>query len=132
MSLEVSNWKALLAEYSDLPEFAGTGLTSVHDRGQWDSMPLHIAVHRKRSEEVKVILAAGADPNAPGEYGERPLHIAVRRKLFEIVAMLLRSGARCDLKDGDGMNVWEEAEANGVQQELQEIAQAIRTENEKR
>ena len=130
MSVKISQLTALLLEYSKLPEFEGTGLSSVHERGRWESMPLHIAVHRKRSGEVRMFLAAGADPNAPGEYGERPLHIAVRRGLFEIVEMLLRSGARCDLQDGDGIDVWQEAEANGVKTKLQQIAQAIRNEKE--
>jgi ankyrin repeat protein len=91
-------------------------------------MPLHIAIHRKRPKEVKVLLDAGADPDAPGEYGERPLHIAIRRLLFEIVEMLLRAGARCDLKDGNGMGIWDQAEASGVKQRLKELDLAIRRE----
>src|SRR4051812_25228658 len=77
MSVRISELATLLVEYAELPEFEGTGLSSVHDKGRWDSMPLHIAVHRECAAEVRVFLAAGADPNAPGEYGERPLHIAV-------------------------------------------------------
>jgi uncharacterized protein len=126
MSSETPQLMALLAEYSMLPEFEGIGLTSVQDRGRWNSMPLHIAIHRKRSNEVKILLDGGADPNAPGEYGERPLHVAVRRGLFEIIEMLMRAGARCDLQDKDGLDVWNQAEATGVTQRLQQVERSIR------
>lgn len=115
----------LLAEYSELPEFEGEELTSVNQKGRWDSMPLHIAIHRKRFEEAKVLLDAGADPNAPGEYGERPLQIAVSRKLFDIAEMLLRAGARCELKDNDDMDTWQTAEMFGSEQQLQQIVRKI-------
>jgi len=117
--------RALLAEYSELPEFEGLELNFVNQKGRWDSAPLHIAIHRQRPKEAEILLEAGADPNAPGEYGERPLQIAVRRQRFDIVEMLLRAGARCDLKDDNGTDAWWDAESVGAKQRLQEMEREI-------
>lgn len=124
--------RALLAEYSELPEFEGQELTSVSQKGRWNSAPLHIAIHRQRPKEAEIFLEAGADPNAPGECGERPLQIAVRRQLFDIIKMLLRAGARCDLKDDDGIDAWQNAEWVGAKQKLQEMLCEITQENKGR
>jgi len=79
--------ESLLSEYSNLPEFSGRTISCVHQRGGWDSRPLHIAIYRCSKQEVTILLAAGADPNAKGEYGERPLQVAINCGEKEIMEL---------------------------------------------
>lgn len=117
----MSDLENLLREYQELPEFAGTSLQSVNQRGGFDSTPLHIAIYRERPKEVGTLLEAGADVNAPGEYGERPLQAAVNCKNTEIIERLLRAGAQPDLKDQEGADTWQVAEALGFRRTLEDI-----------
>jgi ankyrin repeat protein len=117
--------QTLLEEYQELPEFEGVPLKSVNQQGAFKSTPLHIAIYRERSDEVRVLLEANADPNAPGEYGERPLHVAVNCGNLEIIEQLLRAGARCDLKDEKEMDAWLIAKSVGFTEKLEEVVRGI-------
>ena len=107
----------LLQEYQELPEFSSLKLSSVNQRGGWNSTPLHIAIYRERPREVRILLEGGADPNAPGEYGERPIQVALGQD-EEIIEMLLSAGAQCDLTDDKGKNAWDWAEGLGLKDKL--------------
>jgi ankyrin repeat protein len=114
------NISSLLIEYSELPEF-DCPISSVDQKGRWNSAPLHIAVHRKCFLEAKTLLEAGADPNMAGEFGERPIQIAIRRNLFDVVELLLSAGANCDLCDDHGTNAWNDAESVGATDKLKNL-----------
>ncbi len=75
------NIQWLLQEYQELPEFQGVPLKSVNQQGGFKSTPLHIAIYREQPEEVRTLLEANADSNAPGEFGERPLQVALDERV---------------------------------------------------
>ena len=55
--------------------------------------PLHLAVADGDTEQVRTLLAAGADPVAENESGQTPLHQAFDADRVEIVQMLLATDA---------------------------------------
>lgn len=61
--------------------------------------PLHVAVHRGRTEAVKWLLANKADVNAVAYNDFTPLHLA---EDGEIAKALIKAGAKLDLKDAWG------------------------------
>lgn len=64
--------------------------------------PLHQAILRNRSEIAAVLLAAGADVNAPDRSQRTPLHLAVERNNADLVAALLARGAKPNERDRMG------------------------------
>src|SRR6266852_6196402 len=122
---EITTLEQLLREYQELPEFQGTALKSVNQQGGFKSTPLHIACYRERPHEVRIVLEAGADPNASGEYGERPLQVAVNCRNRDIMEQLLRAGAQCELRDEKGMDTWQVAEALRFKEKLEEIVRRV-------
>jgi ankyrin repeat protein len=63
---------------------------------------LHGAVARRDVEIVKMLLEAGADPNARQERGFAPLHDAAANGSVALVELLLKHGALADSKADDG------------------------------
>jgi len=63
--------------------------------------PLPFAAARDTAAVVEALLAAGADPDAPGRDGRSPLRAAVRRGAADVAAVLLRSGAQDDAGEVD-------------------------------
>jgi len=63
---------------------------------------LHGAVARRDVEIAKMLLEAGADPNARQERGFVPLHDAAANGNAALVELLLKHGARADTKTDDG------------------------------
>ena len=63
---------------------------------------LHGAVARRGVEIVKMLLEAGADPNARQERGFVPLHVAAANGNAALVELLLKHGACADAKTDDG------------------------------
>jgi len=64
--------------------------------------PLHMAVQKKRSDIVDMLLKAGANPNSLDRYGRTPLHTAGRYPDAEIVKRLLAAGANPNAADEEG------------------------------
>ena len=58
-----------------------------------DATPLLMALFRHQMEAVRLLLAAGADPNVVGDEGDSPLRWCVERDDLETAEMLLRCGA---------------------------------------
>jgi ankyrin repeat protein len=63
---------------------------------------LHAGASRGDAEIVKMLLEAGADPNARQERGFVPLHSAAANGNVPVVQLLLQHGARADAKADDG------------------------------
>jgi ankyrin repeat protein len=64
--------------------------------------PLFLASDRGHADVVRLLLAAGADPNiADDPFEETPLHLASRHGFLEVAAMLIDGGANLEVKDND-------------------------------
>ena len=74
---------------------------------------LHGAVARRDVEIAKMLLVAGADPNARQERGFVPLHDAAANGNAALVELLLQHGARADAKTDDGKTAGEMAAERG-------------------
>lgn len=56
--------------------------------------PLHIAAMRNRKKCMKLLLAAGANPDMQNiVHGDTPLHLAIRKENIEVIKLLLESNA---------------------------------------
>jgi uncharacterized protein len=55
--------------------------------------PLLLALFRGQPEAVRMLLAAGADPNVRSDEGDTPLGLCLEQNDVEMVALLLRCGA---------------------------------------
>lgn len=64
--------------------------------------PLDLAILRKQTDIVLVLLEAGANPSRADRSGSTPLHHAVTRNLPEVVTALLKAGAKPNELDKSG------------------------------
>jgi ankyrin repeat protein len=74
---------------------------------------LHGAVARRDVEIVKMLLEAGADPNAKQERGFVPLHDAAANGSLELVQLLVSHGAQVSIRSEDGKTAGEMAAERG-------------------
>ncbi|MBV2132873.1 ankyrin repeat domain-containing protein [Pseudomonas sp. MAP12] len=90
----------ILASASDVlfPAEMGEKVVSISSTDCDGDTPLHVMVWRDDAYAVKVLLAAGAAPNAIGDMGETPLHVAVSKGNFTIADALLRAGAKANIR----------------------------------
>ena len=72
--------------------------------------PFREQSNRDPVEALKVLLAAGANPNAKAPDGATPLHQAVQARKPELVRPLVSAGAKFDEKNRDGLTPLELAE----------------------
>lgn len=75
------------------PDDFGQRRIEIDSRDCDGDTPLHVLLWRRDFSGAKVLIQAGADPNAVGDMGETPLHLAVRQDASEIVGLLLTAGA---------------------------------------
>ena len=73
--------------------------------------PFREEANREPADAVKLLLAAGADPDAVTPDGEAALHQAAKAGKLDIVRALAESGATLDLPDGEGQTALEIVEA---------------------
>lgn len=95
------------------PAEMGKAPVEVASRDVDGDTPLHVVVWRKDERATRMLLEAGADPNAIGDIGETPLHVAVRARSVAIMRMLLLAGGDPKLRCEFGDSPAERAEAIG-------------------
>jgi ankyrin repeat protein len=76
-------------------------------------MPLHSAAAAQNVAIARLLLAAGADPNAVQTDGFTPLHSAAQNGQLEMIELLLEHGARSDSRTVNGKTPLALAEATG-------------------
>lgn len=111
---------ALLQSVSEVmfPEQAGSATVALDSRGYDGDTALHVFAWRDDTASAKVLLEAGADPNAAGEMEDTPLHVAITRRNPALVSLLLRHGANPDLRSAMGSARELAAEAGDAYVEL--------------
>jgi ankyrin repeat protein len=107
--------EALLQSVSDVmfPEQSGSATVSLASHGYDGDTALHVFAWRDDLASAKVLLAAGADPNARGEMEDTPLHVAITRRNLAFVELLLSHGADPNLRSAFGTARELAAEAGG-------------------
>jgi ankyrin repeat protein len=95
---------AVFEKMANTPSFQGRKPKSLHDRGLDDNTSLHVAVLNGDLDAGKILLEAGANPNAPGESGDTPLHIAIRQKNCDFVRLLLSFAASKECENDDNLS----------------------------
>ena len=90
----------ILASTSDVlfPAEIGKKVVSISSTDCDGDTPLHVMVWRNDAYAVKVLLEAGANPNAIGDMGETPLHVAVSKENCTIAENLLQAGAKVNIR----------------------------------
>lgn len=74
----------------------------INKAGEWMRTPLMQAVRRGNADEVRALLAAGADSNIPEWHNNTPLMHACQHVYTDIVRMLLAAGADVNARDDEG------------------------------
>ena len=85
------------------PEVTQGARVEISSRNSDGDTPLHVMAWRADVEGVRVLLTAGADPNALGDMSETPLHVACRVANPAMVEALLAAGARTDIRGEFGV-----------------------------
>jgi ankyrin repeat protein len=65
--------------------------------------PFREVSNRKPADAVKLLLEAGADPNAKSDEGDTALHLAAFDGKLDVVRALVAGGANLDAKDAAGL-----------------------------
>lgn len=105
----MSELRALLAQYSELPDWAE--LECRIDRpNNFGDFPINVAATRCELEELIILLNAGADINQIGEHGFTPLLNAVEQGCLNVVKFLIQSGADWRIPNAEGVTPLELAE----------------------
>jgi uncharacterized protein len=93
---------SLFEKYRGSPEFRLVNLNDVNQRGMTGDTLLHAAVIRGASDDIEILVAAGADVNAVGDLGNTPLHHAASRGLELVAERLIQRGANPSAKNEFG------------------------------
>ena len=86
------------------------------------NLPLHAATAGRRAEIVELLLAAGADVNAPTAQGWTALHLAAHGGYLDLVEIFLARGARTGERNAEGKTPLELA----LEQDRQQTARRLR------
>ncbi len=108
----------ILEIYQWTDEFIGAIPTSVNARGNFGSLPIHIAAVRGDIDEIDTLLSHGALINAKGEHGYTPLHESVEQGHTAAVKLLLERGADTAARNDDNLTPYDLAKLTHQQEIL--------------
>jgi ankyrin repeat protein len=80
------------------PAEDGEKVVTVDSRGSDGDSALHVLAWQNDVEGAQLLVAAGADVNAPGDMGCTPLHVAVKQNNIALATILINAGARSDVE----------------------------------
>lgn len=81
--------------------------------GDFYECPIHVAVRRRFTACVKLLLDFGADPNALTQFLESPLHVAAQEGSIPMAKMLLIAGCDHLLRTENGWTAFVAAQFAG-------------------
>ncbi|HEX4857668.1 MAG TPA: ankyrin repeat domain-containing protein [Usitatibacteraceae bacterium] len=102
--METDRLDALLKEIAALADFASTAVPSATMCGAKRNTPLHVVALRGDTRAVRLLLDAGADPNAADDRGHTPLHEALANQHVQVARMLVAAGSSLDAADSNGVS----------------------------
>lgn len=107
------------------PLYAAIGKRRLERHDGWASASLETEPYEGQVELVRVLLAAGADPNLASSYDVlTPLMEAVRGGDGATVRLLLESGAKVNMRDGHGLSALHYAVLSGRLEMMQMLLSA--------
>ena len=139
----------LEAEPSLVNDYSGDGFTALHfaaffgrhdaaallidrgaevdpfGRGWMTGTPMHSAVSRTHADVVRILLDAGANPNARQSAGWTPLHAAAMNGDLNSVELLLAAGADPSATNEEGRSVTDLANESGDDATADRIRSAL-------
>lgn len=93
---------SLLPTAAEGADFTIPPTEEINRQGMFERTPLMQAVRRGNADEVRALLAAGANPNIPEWHNNTPLMHACQHGYTDIVRMLLAAGADVNARDVKG------------------------------
>lgn len=94
-------------------------------RGWMTGTALHSGVSRLRSEVVRVLLGAGANPDVRQSGGWTPLHAAAKNGDLVSVELLLEAGADAAARNDEGRSVEDLANESGDDATIERVRSAL-------
>lgn len=95
-----------LENSSDIFNFLLHHGANISAQSKWGATPLHLAIEWKRTEKLKKLLTAKANPNAKDTGGNTTLHYVVTygppSKQKNLAELLLKAGADATIKNNEG------------------------------
>jgi ankyrin repeat protein len=104
---------------------AAGSTVDVYSHNDLHVQPLHSAASGNHHEVCRVLIAAGADVNAPQRYGYTPIHAAAQNGDAELVELFISAGADAGAPRDGGETPADTAEAAGhidIARRLREVA----------